>query len=243
MGGCLTIFKSRIAPIDDISMCNIDDIITNYDVRLAEEAWNHIINSTSPVFIAASVMGIVSTDSLSWFFDTFYGLVKKQNTNVYNVFHDNLKIKAHALMGIVTNSLKIAKRLSEKRDDIDFKKIHDFHARMNIKYEYYIVISNVLLKTFKHCLGGLWKHNVKMAWQKILDYIVKRIYYCENMSSKVNIFINNVLQTPILSHTSSNNDIETHEQKEKSFFQIFKNRLSERHKINVISEIDEELSY
>lgn len=247
MTGCLSLlFNTKIYPIRDVSLNNlvsdIEDIITLHDVELAEKAWEHITSSTSPVFIAASVMGIVTTDSLSWFYDTFYRLIKKYNITMYNIFKDNLKVKANALIGIVTNSLKIGRRIAEHKNNIDFKKIHDFHEHLHVKYEYYGIISKVLLETFKHCLGGLWKRDMHKSWKKILDYIVKQLYYCENIKVKVSILINNVLPTPLSSRYNSINEENSIEHKETSFFQVFKNRLSQRHKINAIVEVDEETS-
>jgi len=177
-------------------------IITQEDCDELKDSWQLIIDENLNYFNEMKAGNLLpeTKTAISWFYDIFYENVyiydDIHKTNMVDIFKNNLKIQAHALMVIINNSLSIAK-IYKSGKKVDLKKMHKVHDKIGIKYKNYITLFEILLITFNTCLREQWTYKMKLAWCKLISLLLKDIlphYIFQHLTSNIKRVIH--LTTP-----------------------------------------------
>lgn len=153
-------------------------VITPEDYELVKYSWKLVMDEDLPYFNDMKKSGIISLEktAVSWFYDMFYENVYSYdeftNNNMTEIFKNNMKIQAHALIVIIKNSIHIAQSYSIGKK-VNFDTMYKAHRDINLLYNHYVIISEILLTTFERCLCDKWTRDMEAAWCKTISILLQ----------------------------------------------------------------------
>jgi hemoglobin-like flavoprotein len=149
--------------------------ITIGDFLNMRKSWSHVLNDNLYMFHMLKQDGMVdSSDCLSWVYDTFYKYAYEYDDSLRTIFHENLKIQSKALMNLIQCSIRVARDVANGQS-IDFHSMYKQHKLFGITVRHYFEVINVLLITFRDCMGNLYCDTIEESWNKVMSYILNQI--------------------------------------------------------------------
>jgi len=174
-----------------------DAVISQEDCYEIKKSWQLIIDDNLKYFKSMKESKLLpdTKTAISWFYDTFYQNVymydEVNKSNMTNIFKNNLKIQARALIVIIENCLYIAD-IYKSGEKYEFKIMHKVHDKIGIKYKNYVTIFEILLMTFNHCLREQWTNEMELAWCKLISLLLRDIlphYILRHLRSTIRHFV------------------------------------------------------
>lgn len=153
-------------------------VITPEDHENIKYSWKLVVDEDLSYFNDLKKCGMISPDkpAVSWFYDMFYESVYSydvsNNSNMTEIFKNNMKIQAHALIVIIKNCIHIAQSYSVGKK-VNFDTMYKAHRDIRMSYSHYVIVSEILLNTFERCLCDQWTRDMEIAWCKTISVLLQ----------------------------------------------------------------------
>ena len=155
-------------------------IIEPVEHNLMKYSWRIVMDDELNYFTDLKKCGMISPSktAVSWFYDIFYENVyvydASNNSNMVDIFKNNMKIQAHALILIIKNFITIAEYYSSGKA-FNYNNMYNAHSKLAINYSHYIIVAEILLTTFERCLFDQWTTDMEIAWCKTIAVLLKSV--------------------------------------------------------------------
>jgi hypothetical protein len=137
-----------------------DAAIEIEDIEAAEKSWVLIINDK---------------DILSRFFDTFFRICAEYgDASIAEAHGTGLKTKSKFIVKAFTDCLKL---LRVGDPDTTSKAVEKncrvYLTEYGLRVPQYIIVDEVMMRSFEECENEHWNERARIAWRKIVSYFVK----------------------------------------------------------------------
>lgn len=193
--------------------------ITEYDLSIAKETWNMILDNTAPGFKALKgTEGFNYSSSIMMFYDVFYERLFDVHPLSRPLFKSGLKTQGKFLIKMISLSLKIIE--DPKKFEQTLIKLTESHNEKGIKAIEYGIVGEVLFYAIRQCVGTAYTPNVNFAWKKIISKILSIMVPVAVSFEIHSKSINQTLRLNVeqeKSNISKNISISSHESDSKTF--------------------------
>ena len=145
--------------------------VTAYDLNIAKENWNMILNNTAPGFHALKgTEGFHHASSIMMFYDVFYSRLFDVHPLSRPLFKSGLKSQGKFLVKMIGLSLGIIDE--PEKFEKTLIKLTESHNERGIKAIEYGIVGEVLFYTIRQCVGEAYTPIAHYAWRKIMSKIL-----------------------------------------------------------------------
>jgi len=152
------------------------------DIHIAKEAWKHVLDDTSPAYLAKKedfkVKALASQDAeeipsscMMWFYDTFYKRLFDVHPTCRSMFTGGLKTQGKFLVKLLSLALSLLNDTSKFNETLI--KLAEAHCIRGVKAIEYGIVGEVLFYTLKTVLGDTYSEDVHLAWVKVFSRMLK----------------------------------------------------------------------
>jgi hemoglobin-like flavoprotein len=146
--------------ISELPACYVQDaVLTTADLDIADASWHNITHDK---------------DLLSRFFDTFFRVSAELGDETIKDAHGTgLKTRSKFIVEVFGDALKMLRSEPAEIDKIVEKHCHHYLADNGLRVPQYILVGQVMFRTFEECENPYWNDDARAAWKNALSVIIK----------------------------------------------------------------------
>jgi hemoglobin-like flavoprotein len=151
-----------------------DSDITEDDIKLAKDSWNHIIEDRSPTYLEKKQDPLFEHAScISWFYFIFYERLFNVHPMCRPLFTSGIVSQGKFLVKMVSLILNCLK--NQTKFVVTMQELAMRHCERGIRGVEYGIVGDVLFYTLQKSTGSVYTLEVERAWKKIFSSILKII--------------------------------------------------------------------